>query len=133
MSEGHGKSNWFCFSTTYIFSPFLYLEVSDTENISQSLFGEERDNVDEIGSSGSSGEEESDEEEDDEEEDDVEEEEAGDIIGGGKTVDTVVHEANSLIRKELGLESKGGGRTVPSGSAPAKKRSRYSEVYTPQL
>ena len=111
----------------------LYLEVS------QSLFAEEDDDVDEIGSSGSSGgeeddeddEDDEDEEDDDEEEVDDEEEDAGDI--GGKTVDTVVHEANSLIRKELGLENNGGGVTVPSGSAPAKKRSRYSDVYTPQV
>ena len=102
----------------------LYLEVS------QSLFAEEDDDVDEIGSSGSSGGEE-DDEDDDEEEVDDEEEDAGDI--GGKTVDTVVHEANSLIRKELGLENNGGGVTVPSGPASAKKRSRYSDVYTPQL
>ena len=113
----------------------LYLEVS------QSLFAEEDDDVDEIGSSGSSGGEEDDEDDEDEEDDDEEEvddeevddeeEDAGDI--GGKTVDTVVHEANSLIRKELGLENNGGGVTVPSGPASAKKRSRYSDVYTPQL
>ena len=105
----------------------LYLEVS------QSLFAEEDDDVDEIGSYGGEedDEDDEDEEDDDEEEVDDEEEDAGDI--GGKTVDTVVHEANSLIRKELGLENNGGGVTVPSGSASAKKRSRYSEVYTPQL
>ena len=97
------------------------------------MFVEEDDDVDEIGSSSSSGEEEDDEEEEDndKEEDNDEEEEAKDI--GGKTVDTVIHEANSLIRKELGLENNGGGVTVSSGSAPAKKRSRYSDVYTPQL
>ena len=87
------------------------------------MFGEEGDDIDEIGSSSSS----------DEGEEEEEEEEAGDIIDGGKTVDTVVDEANKLIRKELRLDNKGGGRTVSSGSAPAKKRSRYSDVYTPQL
>ena len=120
LSEGHGKSFLFCISTTYIFSPCLLLGLSDTKNISQSLFGEEEDNVDEIGSSGSSGEEEDDEEEDDEEEEE-------------KPVDTLVDEANRLIRKELGLVNKGGGRTKPSGPTPAKKRRRYSDVYTPQL
>ena len=110
----------FCISTTYIFSPCLLLGLSDTENISQSLFGEEEDDVDEIGSSGSSGDEEDDEEENDEEEEE-------------KPVDTLVDEANKLIRKELWLDKKGGGRTVSSGSTPAKKRRRYSDVYTPQL
>ena len=99
------------------------------EVVSQSLFGEEGQDIDEIGSSSSSDES----EEDDEEENDEEDNEAGDIIGGGKAVDTVVDEANGLIRNELGLGNKSGGRTVPSGHAPAKKRSRYSEVYTPQF
>ena len=93
------------------------------------MFGEEGQNIDEIGSSSSSvkGEEE------EEDEEDEEDNEAGDIIGGGKSVDTVVDKANRLIRNELGLGNKGGGSTVPSGHAPAKKRSRYSEVYTPQF
>ena len=91
--------------------------------VSQCLLGEVEEEVDESETSSDDEEEEDDEEED---------EEVEDIIGGGKTVDTVVDEANRLIRKELNLGSKGGGHIEPSGSTPAKKRSRYNEVYIPQ-
>ena len=94
--------------------------------VSQCLLGEVEEEVDE---SETSSEDEEEEEEDNKEE---ENEEVEDIIGGGKTVDTVVDEANRLIRKELNLGSKGGGHIEPSGSTPAKKRSRYNEVYIPQ-
>ena len=94
--------------------------------VSQCLLGEVEEEVDE---SETSSEDEEEEEEDNKEEED---EEVEDIIGGGKTVDTVVDEANRLIRKELNLGSKGGGHIEPSGSTPAKKRSRYNEVYIPQ-
>ena len=118
----------FCFLITYIYSLFFSLEptysdggscVGDTDVVSQCLLGEVEEEVDESETSS----------EDEEEEED---EEVEDIIGGGKTVDTVVDEANRLIRKELNLGSKGGGHIEPSGSTPAKKRSRYNEVYIPQ-
>ena len=83
--------------------------VDEMEDVSQCLFGEE-----------------------DEGEED-EEEVGGDDIGGEEKEDEVMEEANQLIRKELGSGGKGRGRTAPSGPAPAKKRSRYSQVYTPQL
>ena len=96
--------------------------------VSQCLLGEVEEEVDESETSSEEEEEDNKEEEDKEDED----EEVEDIIGGGKTVDTVVDEANRLIRKELNLGSKGGGHIEPSGSTPAKKRSRYNEVYIPQ-
>ena len=93
--------------------------VGEMEDVSQCLFGEEDEGEEDEG------------EEDEGEED--EEEVGGDDIGGEEKEDDVMEEANQLIRKELGSGGKGRGRTAPSGPAPAKKRSRYSQVYTPQL
>ena len=88
--------------------------VDEMEDVSQCLFGEE------------------DEGEEDEGEED-EEEVGGDDIGGEEKEDDVMEEANQLIRKELGSGGKGRGLTAPSGPASARKRSRYSQVYAPQL